>query len=130
MVMRLRAFSSLVAGRCATVVAASIEREVVRLSWSDGHVSRFHHEWLRDHCPQSVHPVSGQREVPLERLRSESLTLDDASLGEAPSGGQTLRLRWLAHQSSHMCNCWKRQDSIIIHCRRTIRSSSHRNRHL
>ncbi len=100
MAMRLRAFSSLVAGRCATVVAASIEREAVRLSWSDGHVSRFHHEWLRDHCPQSVHPVSGQREVPLERLRSESLTLDDASLGEAPSGDQTLRLRWLAHASA------------------------------
>ena len=50
--------------------AAILER-AVQLTWEDGTTSNFHHNWLRDHCPQSVHPVSHQREVPLAAVRHD-----------------------------------------------------------
>ena len=51
------------AWRDRKLLGAAIRREVVELTWSDKHVSSFHHIWLRDHCPSSLHPVSHQREV-------------------------------------------------------------------
>ncbi|KAL3918371.1 MAG: hypothetical protein SGPRY_006045 [Prymnesium sp.] len=48
----------------------TIASHAVQLTWDDGSSSAFHHTWLRDHCPQSVHPVSGQRELPLHSIPS------------------------------------------------------------
>ena len=50
------------------VTAAAVNPDTLHLTWADGSESRFHHAWLRDHCPQSVHPVSHQRELPLRHV--------------------------------------------------------------
>lgn len=64
--------------------------ELVRLTWSDGSESRFHHAWLRDHCPQSLHPVSGQREFALRELPARPAP-ETAAIDER---GHSLELRW------------------------------------
>ena len=68
-------------------------RDVVRIVWSDAHVSRFHHAWLRDHCPQSLHPSSGQRTVTI--AAAARATPEAAAVGEGADGRQTLSIDWL-----------------------------------
>ena len=45
----------------STLTRVASRQGVLECYWSDGAAGRFHHAWLRDHCPQSRHPVSGQR---------------------------------------------------------------------
>ena len=49
------------ARHCSTLVRALSRDGELHCHFSDGAAGRFHHSWLRDHCPQSRHPVSGQR---------------------------------------------------------------------
>jgi len=46
-----------------TIAAADIEGRWVRVYWDDGTISRYHHVWLRDNCPQLRHPATGHRTV-------------------------------------------------------------------
>ncbi|KAL1510262.1 hypothetical protein AB1Y20_006585 [Prymnesium parvum] len=71
--------------------SAAILSQTVQLTWEDETIAHFHHTWLRDHCPQSVHPVSHQREIALSSIRP----------GIVPSGvsvddGQSLLVKWHA----------------------------------
>lgn len=50
------------------VTSATVQASAVQLTWADGSESRFHHAWLRDNCPQSLHPISHQRELPLRHV--------------------------------------------------------------
>ena len=77
----------------ARIARASVLRDVVRIVWSDAHVSRFHHAWLRDHCPQSLHPSSGQRTVTI--AAAARATPAAAAVGEGADGRQTLSIDWL-----------------------------------
>lgn len=43
------------------VAAVNYDKKHLTLEWADGLSSRFMHVWLRDHCPQSMHPTSYQR---------------------------------------------------------------------
>ena len=43
------------------VSSVRVSRSSVSVRWGDAHTSHFHHRWLRDHCPQSLHPSSQQR---------------------------------------------------------------------
>lgn len=83
-----------------SISSATVERDALRLEWSDARVSLFHHAWLRDHCPQSLHPSSGQRSLALaDAVRATPLR---AELGGADGGAQTLDILWEddAHRSS------------------------------
>ena len=39
------------------------EGRALELTWGDGHVSRFHYVWLRDHCPSLFDGDTRQRAV-------------------------------------------------------------------
>ena len=81
------------------LVNARLLPRVVRLTWSDSHESCFHHSWLRDHCLQSLHPVSRQRELPLTSvlpgIAPERVELLDESAGGMPRG-QEMHITWPA----------------------------------
>ena len=91
--MALRSARRALSGAC--IERTTIHNRMVQLTWTDGRISDFHFAWLRDHCPQSVHPISHQRETPLTSIRAglapTSLTIDE------DGGGQRLRVRWPAH---------------------------------
>eukprot|EP00401_Gymnodinium_catenatum_P025731 CAMPEP_0117563606 /NCGR_PEP_ID=MMETSP0784-20121206/55583_1 /TAXON_ID=39447 /ORGANISM="" /LENGTH=795 /DNA_ID=CAMNT_0005361261 /DNA_START=35 /DNA_END=2422 /DNA_ORIENTATION=+ len=55
--------ASLAPGSREKVASWEVETNDVVLRWADGHSSRFPHVWLRDHCPQSTHATSLQRQV-------------------------------------------------------------------
>lgn len=78
----------------ARVVRARLLPRVVRLTWSDSHESSFHHAWLRDHCLQSRHPVSHQRELSLVDVHPGVAPADIALCNS--TGGQELRVTWSA----------------------------------
>jgi gamma-butyrobetaine dioxygenase len=44
-----------------TITAHEILGDAIRLTWSDGRESLFHHVWLRDNCPDSRHPETWER---------------------------------------------------------------------
>jgi [2-(trimethylamino)ethyl]phosphonate dioxygenase len=81
-----------------SIAAADIDLRWVRVWWDDGTVSRYHHLWLRDNCPQLRHPATGHR------------TIDTAQIPEdcRPSAvevaaGDDLRVTWAhdGHVSSY-----------------------------
>jgi gamma-butyrobetaine dioxygenase len=43
------------------IVEVALDERVLRVTWNDGTVSRYHYLWLRDNCPQLVHPSTGHR---------------------------------------------------------------------
>jgi len=59
-ICRAKHFSSVDAVKLETW---DFDDKYLRLHWRDGHESCFLHTWLRDHCPQSLHPTSLQRNV-------------------------------------------------------------------
>ena len=73
----------------ALVTGVAVNPAAVHLTWSDGSESRFHHAWLRDHCPQSVHPVSHQRELPLRHVSGAAPTRVDIN-------GNHIQVAWPA----------------------------------
>ena len=81
---------------CSTLTRAVSRDGALHCEWSDGSAGRFHHAWLRDHCPQSRHPVSGQRTFELRNLPPQ-LAPEKISIGE---GGRKLALRWAAMDDS------------------------------
>eukprot|EP00667_Euglena_gracilis_P003760 EG_transcript_3771 len=69
---------------------ATIEWDAARLyiTWRDGHRSAFLHVWLRDHCPNSMHPKTLQRNI-------DSLTLPPATRPHAVTcTGDRLTIDW------------------------------------
>lgn len=44
----------------AAVTGILAQPKFLQVLWGDGHVSLFHHIWLRDNCPSCVHPTSRQ----------------------------------------------------------------------
>ena len=73
----------------ALVTGVAVNPAAVHLTWSDGSESRFHHAWLRDHCPHSVHPVSHQRELPLRHVSGAAPTRVDIN-------GNHIQVAWPA----------------------------------
>lgn len=76
-------------GEAVRIAAARVVGSAVEVRWGDGHVSRFHHVWLRDNCPLSRHPKSGHRlfetaDIPRD-IAPESLEVEN---------GETLRVVW------------------------------------
>lgn len=65
--------------------------DAIHCTWADGSSGRFHLTWLRDHCPNTVHPDSGQRTVELRHL--PRAIPDKIDVGEA---GRSLALQWPA----------------------------------
>lgn len=97
----------------ATLTRAVSRDGVLHCHWSDGANGRFHHAWLRDHCPQSRHPVSGQRTFELRHLPPDLSPTAIAIAGR----GHKLALRWPAttpevtepHHNSTFDAAWLRQ---------------------
>ena len=76
------------------IAHAAVLPNAVELTWEDETTSTFHHCWLRDHCRQSVHPVSHQREVPLSAIRRDAAP-SRVTIEERPHG-QAVSLHWPA----------------------------------
>lgn len=80
------------------IIDAAVERRWVRVSWDDGRVSRYHHLWLRDNCPQLADPATGHRIVDTATIpadcRPSAVEVVDAD---------TLRITWAgdAHVSTY-----------------------------
>ena len=81
-------------GDGARIVQAAMLPNALELTWDDESSSTFHHSWLRDHCPQSVHPVSHQKEVPLSTIQPDLAPTGVAI--EEGARGQALRVTWPA----------------------------------
>ena len=82
-------------GGSARIARAAVAPGAVALTWEDETTSTFHHAWLRDHCPQSVHPVSNQREVALSTVPPD-LAPASVTVEERSGGRQALCVRWPA----------------------------------
>ena len=68
----------------ATISTADLHPRFVKIKWSDGHMSSFHHVWLRDNCPQKRHPQTNHRvdetsAIPLD-IEPTSATVVDGAL--------------------------------------------------
>lgn len=88
-----RCFSSTRLSRAVAVESVDAQADgQVHINWSDGHTSQFSSAWLRDHCPISVHPTSGQRET-------DSVTVGHTTpeLVEADNDRGTLTVQWTPH---------------------------------
>ncbi len=53
------------------IIGASVEPRWVRVTWDDGQISRYHHLWLRDNCPQLADPATGHRIVDTATIPAE-----------------------------------------------------------
>ena len=106
---------------------AAVLPHTLELRWDDDTSSTFHHNWLRDHCPQSVHPVSHQREVPLSSIRPDLAPTCVAI--EEKACGQALRVTWpsagdptgAAHLST-FDSAWLRGNCYSSATQREVRS--------
>ena len=47
--------------RSSTIARVEEEGDALSLTWEDGHRSRFHFMWLRDHCPSIFDANTKQR---------------------------------------------------------------------
>ena len=75
---------------CSTLVQATRAADAVHCTWSDGSAGRFHVTWLRDHCPSTIHPDSGQRTVELRHI-TQGIAPERVAVEE---DGRTLALSW------------------------------------
>eukprot|EP01052_Picozoa_sp_SAG31_P048379 SAG31_NODE_10097_length_1183_cov_1.302583_2_plen_73_part_00 len=50
--------ADLLQSRSGTVAQHALTADALDLTWADGHKSRFHHVWLRDHCPSVFDPAT------------------------------------------------------------------------
>ena len=56
-----RGAPGLLSDRASTIASVETEADVLSLTWADGHCSRFHYVWLRDHCPSVFDKETKQR---------------------------------------------------------------------
>ena len=70
---------------------AEADHEAVAVTWSDGHLSRYHHLWLRDNCPcgECINPATREQ---IFEIVSVSETLAAADCRIAADG--TLEIVW------------------------------------
>lgn len=61
-----------------TITALEIVDDAIRLTWSDGRESLFHHVWLRDNCPASRHPETWERVDDVLSFDPEARAVDAA----------------------------------------------------
>lgn len=61
-----------------TITAHELLDDAIRLIWSDGRESLFHHVWLRDNCPDSRHPETWERIKDVLGLDPETRVIDVA----------------------------------------------------
>ena len=94
--------SAEVVGGTPRIAAADIESSWVQVRWDDGRLSRYHHLWLRDNCPQLRHPATGHRTVDTAQIPQDCRP----SVAEVTPGGD-LRITW-AHDGhvSTYCRAW------------------------
>ena len=70
--------------------SARATTDAVEVEWDDGCAAAFHHTWLRDHCPGTIHPTTQQRNVPLASI-PRRVAPDEIALG---GDGESLQLLW------------------------------------
>jgi gamma-butyrobetaine dioxygenase len=75
----------------STLRSAHIHAAWVELTWSDGHVSRFHHVWLRDNCPCAGCVAQSTKEQTFELL---SVPEDVVPSGASIDDEGALALTW------------------------------------
>ena len=76
---------------------AQVLDDQVRVTWADGRVSPFHHQWLRDNCPctQCVYSVTREQVLEIvdvdENLSAISVRIDQGFLSVEWHGGHRSR---------------------------------------
>jgi hypothetical protein len=55
--------AAVLSGRSSLISSFNTGTDALELAWADGHSSRFHYVWLRDHCPSSFDVETRQRAV-------------------------------------------------------------------
>jgi gamma-butyrobetaine hydroxylase len=99
------------------VAAFSHGEDQLKITWSDGHMSKFDALWLRDNCPGDRDSRTGQRlidivDVPPEPKLLSVHRMDDVSLAISWSGEQ---------HTTHFSLAWLRRH---CYCDQHIRSST------
>ncbi len=71
------------------IVSAQIIDNTVQVTWGDGAADRFHHFWLRDHCPcrTCVNPVTREQVFEID---SVPLSVTPAEVGTTELGGLSI----------------------------------------
>ena len=86
------------------ITGATVDERTVRVNWDDGHVSRFHFVWLRDNCPDCIHPETREPMFDITLLQED---LSPRSVDVTPEGG--LQVVWSDNEhSSHYHPGWLR----------------------
>ena len=81
-----------------------IERDVLRVTWSDGHVGRYHFLWLRDNCPG---PDTHHHETRESCIDVADLPASIRPLSAAIDVAGALAITWShgGHRSRGYCIC-------------------------
>ena len=77
---------------CSTLSRVHVaDDQTVHCSWADGSAGRFQLLWLRDHCPSTLHPDSGQHTVELRHIAEQQLSPARVAVD---NDGRTLGVQW------------------------------------
>lgn len=87
-----------------TITAYEILDEAIRLNWSDGRESMFHHVWLRDNCPASRHAETWER---LEDVLAFDPDVRAVEAILSNDGG--ISIAWNDGHRSHFAGDWLRR---------------------
>ena len=97
-------------------VISSVEKNArdLRITWADGHESRFHHIWLRDNCrcDSCGDPAIGYRD-----LRTTSID-PDCGIADFATTAERLQLTWSDGHRSSYASDWLRMHAYDDESRR------------
>jgi gamma-butyrobetaine hydroxylase len=83
--------------RAPAITGASVEHRWVQVTWVDGRLSRYHHLWLRDNCPELADAATGHRIVD-----TASIPADCRPSTAEVVDADTLRVTWAdSHVSTY-----------------------------
>jgi gamma-butyrobetaine dioxygenase len=97
-----------------------LEPDCIWVRWTGGAESRFHHIWLRDNCPQGLHPVTWER---IQDVMDLDPDLCPASVKLTDAGGLTVS--WTDVYTSHYGADWlhRRRYDATARAERRLRPS-------
>lgn len=87
-----------------------MEGDALSLVWADGHRSRFHYVWLRDHCPSLFDADTRQRAI--HHLHIErNIAPVNVSVSDSR---EEVKIEWPSEDVSAFQTAWLRQVSLRL----------------
>lgn len=87
----------------SALVAAEVTPRWVQATWQDGRVSRWHHLWLGDNCPEERHPSTNHRVVESSAIPAD-VGVSDAAIAQG-----RLEVTWADGHTCRFAPDWLRR---------------------